>query len=288
MTNPRSKKELLSETTKSYLRELWIKEVFDRERYDTTNKYTSKGIQVEPDSMDLVHKVTGEFYVKNREKLQNDFISGTPDIIIRDENKNPARIKDIKSSWDIWTFAKVDYKQAFGNYYWQLFGYMWLTETLESDLLYCLVNTPDELIESELYKLSFKIGDSDEVMEQARKNYEFDDIPVEMRLKQYVFQFDTDVLEKLKERIVLSREFLNTLTLDNSQAEDYKNTKLLEYRYKAHLAFDQIWKDGHMTRQEAYLMLNDEFGRYIHMATADEETCNKVIEISNKFLSKNQ
>lgn len=204
MTNGRKKDELLGETAKSYLRDIYIQETFGRDRsYQTISKYTKKGTMVESDSLDLVEKVTGQKYFKNAKHLENDFIQGTPDIIL------PERIVDIKSSWDLWTFSGVTGEQAYKDYFYQLFGYMWLTGTREADLMYCLVNTPEELIVDDLYRLSYVIQDT----EPLRVNYIFDDIAPELRFKKYVFEFAQDVADQVTERVEAAREYLKGLSL---------------------------------------------------------------------------
>lgn len=215
MVSPRSKSEILSETAKSGLRELWIKEVFNREKFDISSKYTEKGVMVEPDSMDLVQKVKKETYFKNSERFYNEFINGEPDIVIG-KHTEKAKVKDIKSSWDIWTFANVDEDSALKSYYYQMLGYMWLTGAKEAELLYCLVNTPDEIMHNELYKLSFRypeINNSDAETEKFKRNYIFDDIPAGMRVKSFIVPYSQDDVELLKIKIIEGRNYLASLSL---------------------------------------------------------------------------
>lgn len=209
MTSSRTKGEL-GETVKTYLREIWIMEVFGRQKYDTKNKYTDKGISCESDSLDLVKNVLNQTYFKNNKELSNEWIKGTPDVILKD------RIIDIKTPWDLWTFNAVNDEKAFKDYYYQLLGYMWLTESEKSDLLYCLVNTPEEIIAKELYTLSFRypeINESDEAEAKYRANYVFDDIPEELKIKKYEYALEPTMLELLKDRILQCRDYLKGLTL---------------------------------------------------------------------------
>lgn len=210
MVKPRAASEVLSETAKSYLREIYIQEIFSREKYNTASKYTDKGIACESDSLDLVQKVTKETYFKNKKELSNDFIKGTPDVILKD------MIKDIKTSWDIWTFSAVDEDSAKKTYYHQLLGYMWLTGTKQADLIYCLVNTPPEIIADELYKLSFRypeIGTSDEADAKYKKNYLFDEIDPALRMKSFKLEYSEVDIEILKMRITEARKYLEGMTL---------------------------------------------------------------------------
>ncbi len=210
MVKSRSKSDPLSETTKAYLRELWIKEMFKREKYDTKNKFTDKGIACESDSLDLVQIVTKQTYFKNRKELSNDFITGTPDVILEDS------IIDIKTSWDIWTYGSTTEDSARKTYYYQLLGYMWLTNTKKASLMYCLVNTPEDIMNDELYRLSFRypeINESDEKANKYKRNYIFDDIDHTLRLKKYDFEFVEEDINELQNKIVLAREYMNGLSL---------------------------------------------------------------------------
>lgn len=212
MIAPKTKSEVLSETTKTYLRELWIKEVYRREKLDKANKYTIKGVMCEPDSMDLVSKVTGQTYFKNTKQLQNDYITGTPDVIVKKGRKRtPVSVIDIKTSWDIWTYAAVDEKKAYKDYYYQLFGYMWLTGAKSGTLMYCLVNTPDPIFQDEVYRHSFKFGDDTEGL--IKINYNFDDIDPTQRLKSFVFDFNSMYVDELTSKIIAAREYMKGLTL---------------------------------------------------------------------------
>lgn len=209
LVDPRSKSEALSETTKTYLKELWIKEMYQREKYIST-KYMAKGIACETDSVQLVEKVLGKTYFKNQKELTNDYLAGIPDVIDTDF------VLDIKTSWDIWTFAAVDEATARKTYYGQLLGYMLLTGKTKAKLAYCLVNTPEEQISYEMYKLkvsgAIKDGNNEEEA-KARMNFIFDDIPAENRIKTYDFEIDEEVKTKLLDRIVAAREYMNTLSL---------------------------------------------------------------------------
>lgn len=205
MTNGRKKDELFGDTTKTYLRDIYIKETFNRERPDIKGPACAKGTMVESDSLSLVQEVTGKAYFKNQDRFENDFIQGTPDVILDD------KIIDIKSSWTIWTFASVDEALAKKNYFYQVLGYMWLTGKKTGDLVYCLVNTPDELTEHELFKLSYSI--TDEEIDKLRINYAFDDIPAEKRMKQFSFEYDQVLVDELQTRIIAAREYLNKLSL---------------------------------------------------------------------------
>lgn len=206
---------ILSETTKTFLRDIYIGEVYGREKYDTINKYTQKGIACEPDAMDLVKKVTKQTYFKNSKQFENEFVTGTPDITV-DVKGIIKWIKDVKCSYSIFSFRDSDEDYALSSYFYQMLGYMWLTGAPMAELFFCLVNTPEEMIQDEMYRMSFKkpeIGESDAAADKFRLNFIFDDIPAKDRLKSYKIAFDKEKVEELKKQILLSREYLATVTL---------------------------------------------------------------------------
>ena len=207
MTNSRSKSEPLSETAKGCLHEIYIEEVFGRKK-TISSPAMSKGTAVETDSLELLQTVTGETYFKNNKTLENEYLIGTPDVV--DKAKN--LVIDIKSSWDIWTFSRVTQDSALKDYAWQLKGYMWLTQTRDARLVYALVNTPEFIITDELYRMSFKLP-PDTDTDQFRPNYLFDDIPSEMKIKQFEVCYFDDEIKELTARLDLCREYLSTLTL---------------------------------------------------------------------------
>jgi len=207
MTNSRTKSEPLSETAKGCLHEIYIEEVFGR-RKTISSAAMKKGTAVETDSLELLQTVTGEVYFKNQETIENEYLIGTPDVIDKKNNK----IVDIKSSWDIWTYSRVTGDSALKDYAWQVKGYMWLTDTRSAQLVYALVNTPEFLIADELYKMSFTMPPNTD-MEQFRPNFIFDDIPSEMRIKQFEVAYFDEEMSELRSRLDLCREYLLTLKL---------------------------------------------------------------------------
>ena len=139
MTNPRKKTEVLSATCKTYIKELVKEDLFG---YRTTidSKYLTKGIDLEDTSIDLYNEVHGTLYLKNTERLENEFITGECDINAED------KIIDIKSSWSLETFPASPEDVNNKDYEWQLRGYMMLYNKPKAELAYCMVSTPDYLL----------------------------------------------------------------------------------------------------------------------------------------------
>ena len=139
MTQPKAKSEVLSETAKSYIKTKAKEDYFG---YSTNiqTKPMLKGTDWEEESIALVNQVRGTFYVKNKERYENEFLTGEPDIILDDS------IIDIKTSWSLETFPATQDEGANKEYMWQLMGYCWLMNKTQAELIYCMIDTDDVLL----------------------------------------------------------------------------------------------------------------------------------------------
>ena len=208
MTNPRKSGEVLSQTAKTYVQDLVLEEKYGI-RKEFSSRYTDKGNEVEDLSIGLVNDVLNyKFIYKNDEHFTNDWITGTPDV-----NTDEVLI-DVKSSWDASTFPFFETELPNKDYYYQLQGYMWLTGKMESVLAYCLIDTPLEMVEDEVRRAHWKlhlIEESKELREEIESKHKFSHIPKNRRVKYWFVQKDESVIEQIKERVELCREYYNLL-----------------------------------------------------------------------------
>jgi hypothetical protein len=182
MTNPRSKSETLSETCKTYLEE-WTKESIYGVRKNIKSKYLTKGISVEDEAIEYYSEIAKlGFVLKNQDRFEDEFFTGTPDLITGDT------VYDFKSSWDCFTFPLFDTEPDKG-YWMQLQVYMELTGLKKAKLVYTLQNTPDEL-------------EYDEPMD-------YSNVPSHLRIKEFSFDYDPDFILSVKERVLECREYVN-------------------------------------------------------------------------------
>ncbi|MBU6431483.1 hypothetical protein KGQ29_03860 [Patescibacteria group bacterium] len=220
MTNSRSKSDPLGETCKSKLLEIWVEEKFNRKK-TIANKWIEKGLLVEEDSLTLYSRCTKKFFKKNKEQISNDWFTGTPDIIEKD------CIIDIKSSWDLHTFLKANFDDVNKNYFWQGQAYMDLTGIKKFKLVYCLINTPEQIINDEKRKLGWLMGtatDTDQkcidAFSELEKEMIFDDIPMGERFFEIEIDYNEEMMAKAKEKLVLCREYIKSLKFQNKIIND--------------------------------------------------------------------
>lgn len=143
MTNPKSKSEKLSETTKTWLKKK-AKEEFYGYHESIESKYLDKGIQCEQDAIDLINLAGFTQYKKNEVRINSEWLTGECDI------ETPKEIIDVKTNWDLTTFPAfqedMDKYVKAGGYDWQIYAYCMLYKKESGRIVACMVDTPDHLL----------------------------------------------------------------------------------------------------------------------------------------------
>ena len=178
MTASRTKSEVLSETTKSYIRGV-AKQDFYGYNVELNNKYINKGNLQENDSIALLNTVSFTSMVKNTERLNNEWLTGEADIVLDDQ------IIDIKTSWSLETFPATPEEGIEKLYEWQLRAYMMLYNKNYASLVYCMVSTHPSLL-NEWENLSL---------------HQVDHIAPEKRITSILFERDLELEEEIKVRL---------------------------------------------------------------------------------------
>jgi len=91
---------------------------------------------------------------------------------------------------------------------------MWLTGKTESLLVYCLIDTPELMLQDEIRREHWKLNkiEQDEELEaEIRQKHTFDYIPKQRRIKSYLVKYDQQVIDDIKEKVILCREYAKEL-----------------------------------------------------------------------------
>lgn len=203
----------LSETAKSLVTKVWLNNQFGYSE-DVLTDEMLKGMLCEQEAMGLVQKVLkGEFRVSFKKNLKNDYITGTPDIVLQNEDY----VEDIKSSFNLRTFIEAEPNRLYKT---QAQCYMELTGKKHFRLIYCLNKTPQSIIVNQKQKWLYKFdGDSENKdyikvsMQIDHNNNLIDKLPLEKRVKVFEFHHDKEYIANLYKKIEKAREYYNTLKL---------------------------------------------------------------------------
>jgi len=203
MTKPQKKDNILSKTTIAYLQEWFLEKKYGFKK-EIESKYFTKGNECESLSINLASIYFNDVFQKNDEFFENDFITGTPDVI------KDNIVYDVKTSWNITTFPFFE-DEAPPEYMWQGQSYLWLTGLECFKLCYCLINTPDHLIQDEIRKYCWKnniMDCPDELEQEIRNQHVYDNIPIEQRIKVIEIFRDNDKIKQIEEQVIKCREYL--------------------------------------------------------------------------------
>lgn len=245
LSRKRKEKLHLNDSGKRHLDSLVRAELFKRSK-NIQSLQIEKGIEKEKSAISLYSRVSGELFLDNVNRLENDFFSGELDIL-----KNGI-IYDIKASWEYDTFPMTINSIPTKGYEYQLDGYMDLWQVKQSKLVYCLVNTPDRLIDAALSKLNHELNIADLdgnvrpdkidlIVEEVSQhlytieglskycdytkksdNYnivvepewfydKFVEIPEVLRVKVFDHNYCKRTNEQIKKMILLSRDYMNSV-----------------------------------------------------------------------------
>src|SRR5690606_5995419 len=126
------------------------------------------------------------FILKNEESFEDEYFTGTPDLILEDE------VIDIKCSWDAFTFPLFDTELPEKDYFYQMQVYLHLTGRKKGRVVYLLLNTPEEISPYEV-------------------KHDYNSIDKKYRIKAFDVVHDSEIIETLQNRILDIRNYINTI-----------------------------------------------------------------------------
>lgn len=141
MGEPKKKGEALTDTAKTLIRQMAAEDIFGVD-FSVSSREMQKGIQCEDQSIALYNSVFGKSLTKNSERRTDDCLTGESDLPDVDE------VADIKTAWSIATFplSEEDVSDTQRKLYeWQVRAYMRLWNKPRGRVVYCLVDTPEDL-----------------------------------------------------------------------------------------------------------------------------------------------
>lgn len=185
----------------------WLKEQIYGRRKEFTSKTTQKGNIVEDNSIDFIaDQLNLGFLLKNEKSYEDAFMTGTPDIVIKD------LIIDAKNSWDCFTFPLFEQDLPTPAYYWQAQGYMNLTGVNKYKVAYVLSDTPQNLIEREAYWHCKNNGYDDldiDIYKEFEAKMTYSNISNKLKIKVFDIERNDADIHKIIDKVIMCREYIN-------------------------------------------------------------------------------
>jgi hypothetical protein len=196
----------LSVGAKTYCENWLLSKIYEKQKL-FTSKYTQKGIDCEEET--ILFLETAENWgiaQKNDVRKSNDFLDGECDVLLFD------KVVDVKNSFEYLTFPIFDETIPDKNYEWQIQGYMHLYKRFKGEVIYCLMDAPEDLIRKEAY---YKLGrDYTEIQYlDFAQQYFYSHFPNELRIKKFEFQYDAEKIKQVEDKVTLCRGYIKQLIL---------------------------------------------------------------------------
>lgn len=232
----------LTNSAKACLIEIYAKEKYHKTSFSHSfdNVSVQKGVSAEQQSIELLAKLDGVPYKKNKRKYKNKYLIGVPDIVY--EVKGKKRVIDVKTSIDLNSFlCNIDKNLSF-QYFFQILCYLEIVGADEGEVCFCLVNMPAEMQDQQIRRLkaqSFLAGNTEEytekIVEEFKESMCFNNIPEKRRVIRFKVKADKEMMERVYKRIDLSREWLKKFSKSHIYGANKKKTQ----------AFSDIFSNSH-------------------------------------------
>lgn len=205
----RDSKPELQKGAKTYC-ENWLKEQIYGKAREFSNKYTEKGIICEPEAIEMIAEYMGYGLIqKNEIHFEDDDITGTPDLLLTEI------VDDAKCSWNIYTFPFFAKTLPDSDYFFQDQGYMAITGRNYASTNYCLIDAPEEIIDAEARRVSYKAGLNEvdlDLYNEVLQKMTYKNIDKKYRIKRFEFDRDDTVIEAIRTQVKLCRQYIAKIT----------------------------------------------------------------------------
>lgn len=218
----------MGQTAIKRLIKVYAFEKWGREENISTDQIL-KGIMQEGIGIKLINTLEKEKFVKNDERLENNFFSGVPDFFKGKELRKAKLLGDNKCAYTAESFLLNEIAELKKIYDWQMTGYGSLSGCPKAAVYFTLVNAPDLIIQKQLNKLRYDMGVIDESVNieyqqaaaELQFNRTFDDIPEKERLIKIEVDIDNEKVIQAEAAVIKSREWL--ANFDETRMSRYAN-----------------------------------------------------------------
>lgn len=174
--------------------------------------FHEKGNLLESEAIELLSRVDKTRYCKNADAVTNDFMLGKCDIF------SPERkaVLNVKVAWNINTFLSTLNAPLKSMYWHQMQGYLELHDMEFGEVCFCLLNTPEDMVEREKVKMlnNYVFGiinreDYEKGMESLELSLTYDKIPMKRRIIRFRVNRAPEIMPKVYKKVERCRVWLS-------------------------------------------------------------------------------
>lgn len=174
--------------------------------------WSEKGNLLEQEGIEMLSKLDKVYYCKNMDIVTNDYLLGKCDI----HSPERSAILDIKVAWNINTFLSTLNAPLKALYWYQMQGYLELYDLPFGEVCFCLLSTPEDMVERERLKLLNKYvfgeisrDDFDKTLETLNLSMSYSKLPLKKRVIRFRVDRDKSIIPKIYKKVERCREWLH-------------------------------------------------------------------------------
>jgi hypothetical protein len=214
MTGERGNKEGFGDTAKKLVKNLFNEMIRNTTKLSISNKYTSKGTELEDSAINRIAKVNGWGFFINANKLgielKDDIGIGHPD-----GYKESIIGFDAKCSYTDDTFPLFDKELKNTNYIWQAKRLAMMSNLDKWYVCYSLENTPMNLVINDAWKLWKEGGNegqfTESFLDEVIQMHNFDHLADWERIKTFEVKCTSDDIDLINKRAEMARNYFMEL-----------------------------------------------------------------------------
>lgn len=200
------------------LAQIYAYEMYGKGKVSKGNEspgFLEKGTMAEPEAIKFLSKVDGIEYEKNEELFENDWFKGVPDIILYDENDDPYKIIEVKTSYDLPSFIVSMLRAELPRNLYEIMGYMDILKCKEGEIVHVLVDMPEKIVafhEKRLKERYNWLEISEDVatgrIERTKSDMEYSGIPDEYKVFKRSISINGHIMKAAKNRVRTARKWM--------------------------------------------------------------------------------
>ena len=219
---------VLGDTAIEYLMEVYAWEKYSmiavgKEALDVIQM--RKGKMVEAESVALISRLEGVNYLVNKERVENEYLTGEVDMFLGESIYAATNVTDMKNAFDMPTFLKMKNRGLLTGQREQMQGYGDITGAQELFIAVSLVSLPPDMVDDLKWRVMRKLNCATEESPEFKEIWplwehssNFDKIPIHHRIhKKKVEPFTEFERQKVYDRVKYAREWLQKFDEEHSK-----------------------------------------------------------------------
>jgi len=209
----------LSQKAKSCLKDIYVREKYDKKVINLGKDYNIgmiNGTVSEHRSLELVQSMHKQKINVNKDLVYNKLIKGKLDGFIGKNIKKASTVIEIKTAQSMQSLlTSIDDQDLLNKYYWQLVGYMYLTNSQSAEIYHVVVTYDESIITETINRYLLRIRGMnipttlvEKEKSDIRRSLSFDDIPTKDRVIRIVARRNENDIQRVIKKLKVCKKYI--------------------------------------------------------------------------------